>query len=63
MGLGLLLDEFSLLEGFEVVLIDLLDFGLLDEKEKFLVFVDVGLFGFEDKVVFEYDDFLFHSVT
>ena len=63
MGLGLLLDEFSLLEGFEVVLIDLLDFGLLDEKEKFLVFVDVGLFGFEDEVVFEYDDFLFHSVT
>ncbi len=63
MGLGFLLYKFTLFKSFEVVFVDLLEFGLLDEEEKLLVFINVGLLGFEDEVVFEYDNFLFHGIA
>ena len=63
MGLGFLLYKFTLLKSFEVVFVDLLEFGLLYEEEKLLVFINVGLLGFQNEVVFEYDNFLFHGIA
>lgn len=63
MGLCLLFDEFSLFEGFKVIFVDLLDFALFDEEEEFLVFIEIGLFGFKNEIVFELDDFFFHGVA
>ena len=63
MGFSLVFDEFSLLESFKIVFVDLFDFALLDWEKKLLVFIDVGLLGFKDEVFLENDDFLFHGIT
>lgn len=63
MSFSLLLNELSLLESLDVVLVNLLNFALSDQEQKFLILIDVSLLGFDNKSLLKYDNFFLHSIT